>query len=1276
MFRAVLLCVAVLWAGAAAAADQPRYAPPSAWVRPIPIPRTPVAGDGAPVQMLLSDEQSNFGPDEDEFYAERAMKILSPQGLNTFGTLSQIWDPDTETLVIHRLNIIRGDTVIDALAGGKKFVVLRRENNLELAMLDGRLTATIQPEGLQVGDVIDMALTIHRHDPALQGYSTDIERLSHTGIAGRVHVRALWPTSKPIRWRVTDGMGAPQIANGGAGVELVVDMDNVETPKPPIGAPPRFADLGSLELSQYADWAELSRMMASLYQKAAALAPGSALSAQVATIAAASSDPKMRTSAALRLVEEQTRYVFLGMNDGGLVPADAEATWSRRFGDCKGKTALLVAVLRALGIDAEPALVSTTFGDGMDARLPTSGWFDHVIVRAQIAGKTYWLDGTRVGDRNLDDLVVPPFRWALPIQSSGASLVRLDPAPLAEPGFEERINIDASKGPNVSAPAHIEITYRGEDAARQRQAQAARPRADYERYLREFWTKTYPWLDVQSVTATDVSAAGSPRLTADGFAKMDWIQSSDGSRFYRVPATAMGADVSFRREPGPHQDAPYAVAYPFYGKSTRQIILPADGDFLLVGADIDKTAAGMALQRRSRIENGVLSVEMSTRATEREFPAADADADGAALRELATSGVSVVYRGGGAGAQPRASRSALPGQADADLAAATRGDAAAQYRVAELYQQGRGVPLDPATAVAWLRKAADQDYPLADGALGTAYLVGAGVPRDQALGLTWLRKGADHGDALSEVNLATMFVNGAGVPRDDARAFFLAQRAAEQKYPGGEYLLALLYLDGKGTQKDPVQGLEWLREAADQGLAAAQTQLAAAYSVGRGTTIDYVQAATWFRKAADQGDPGAEAALGAMYQLGYGVGQDYAVAMTWFRKAVDRGEGGGALGIAQLYRNGLGAPKDPAKALEWVRKAADMGSARGQYELGYAYEHGLGLTQDSGQAMAWLTKAAAQGDAAAQNELRFIRAKGAGVARDDAQATAGYQQAALQNDARAQTNVGLRYLKGTGVPRDYQQAIAWFRKAAAQGFSDAQYDLGYVYARGLGVDRDEGKALEWYRKAADQDHPQAEAALGFAYLRGFGGAAKDSALALAWLRKGAAHGDPGAEAGLAEMYLRGEGVEKDPVKAVNWLTQAAYQGYAPAMVMLGDTYRSGVGSAQNYGQALIWYRKAADLGESSGEAGVGIMYWKALGVPRDFVQALVWLRKAAQQGNVYAERFLGLAYLNGLGVAVDRAQAETWFGAAAAQGDAFSVQQVAFLRGKGPPPGLAPDKVS
>lgn len=936
MFRIGLAGVLALWAGAAVAADEPVYAPPADWVKPAPIPKAAPVTDGSPVQTLLVDEQSKLGADEDDLFVERALKIVSPEGFNLSDVIGKTWDPDTETLVIHRLNIIRGDTVIDVLAGGKKFLVLRRENNLELAMLDGRLTATIQPEGLQVGDIVDIATTIRRHDPALQGYSVDADWLEHTGVASRVRMRVVWPQTKPIRWRETAGLDAPMIRRTGDGSELVIDMANVETPKPPVGAPARFMELGALEVSQYGLWEDLSRMMSPLYEKAASFPTSSPLAGEVAKIAASSGDPKVRAKAALQLVEEQTRYVFLGMNDGGLVPAAADTTWSRRFGDCKGKTALLVALLRALGIDADPVLVSTTFGDGMDERLPMPSWFDHAIVRAKIGGQTYWLDGTRVGDRRIEDLVVPPYRWALPVTKSGSTLVRLEPALLGEPNSEETMKIDASKGPTFPAPTHIEILYRGESAAAGRRMLASAPRADYDRALREFWTKIYPWLQISHVDAIDDPTNDTVRLTADGAATMEWSAGTDGTtQFYRVPYTAMGADVSFKRQPGPHQDAPYAVAYPFFDKRIKQIVLPVNADVVLIGDDIDTKVAGLWLHRHARIENGVLTVEMSTEATDWEFTPDPADQAGKTMRELAKKDVSLVYRL--RSHAPHAAALAPAGAFATDQVAADKGDAAAQFRVALAYQQGQAVPFNAQKAVAWLENSASKGYAPAERELGLAYYNGVGETRDVSQALAWLRKAADQDDPVAETVVAYIFSTGVGVAPGEAQAQAIvwAQKAAAQNNATGEDLLGGFY-------------------------------------IRRNQPGDWSQAAALFQKAAEQGLADAQSRLAQVYRGGFGVARNPVLAVSWARKAADQGDVNSALLLADAYRRGEGVQKDKAEAMAWLDKAAAKGDARAARLMGLAFLTGELTPIDKAKARLWLVKAATAGDLAAKQELAVM----------------------------------------------------------------------------------------------------------------------------------------------------------------------------------------------------------------------------------------------------------------------------------------------------------------
>jgi tetratricopeptide (TPR) repeat protein len=681
--RAIIAAALLLWTGAAAAAgaNLPLYAPPPDWVRPLPIPQIAPGNDGSPIQVLLRDNQTRLGPDGDAAYSETALRILSPQGLAAVGNLSQVWSPDTESLTFHHLNILRGDTTIDLLAGGKGVTVLRRETGLELAALDGRLTATVQPEGLRVGDIIDLAVTVTRHDPALQGRSETLEGEHYAGVAGRIHIRALWPRAKHMRWRATEGLPAPTLSRTAQGAELVVDATNIAAPIPPADAPPRFNDLGELELSEFQTWSEVSALMAPLYQKAASLGPASPLRQEIERIGRAHADPKGRAEAALRLAQDQIHYVFLGLNFGGYVPADAEVTWSRRFGDCKGKTALLLALLHGLGVEAEPALVSTGFGDGLDERLPMLGLFDHVFVRARIGGKVYWLDGTRVGDRDLDDIPVPNVQWVLPVRPQAAMLEKVAPPPLAVPAFESLKRFDVSGGLDAPAPAHMEQIFRGDVATGWHQSLSSLGVADAERYLREYWRADTTWVEPKSVAFDYDDDRRIMRLTMEGLASPEWIR-KDGLRALDITDSNLGFKAAFAREPGPHADAPFAVPYPAYDKRVVEVILPHGADFRLTGgdADVDQVIGARRYRRDTRIDGDVMTMVAEDRSLASEFPASEAATASAALRALVRFDVFLVSPDSGepAAAAPAREGTGAPPPPSAD-AGIFAGQGAAAY---------------------------------------------------------------------------------------------------------------------------------------------------------------------------------------------------------------------------------------------------------------------------------------------------------------------------------------------------------------------------------------------------------------------------------------------------------------------------------------------------------------------------------------------------------------------------------------------------------------------
>ncbi len=629
---ALTVALCCLAATPAIAGEELLYGPPAAWVAADEGAPPPGEENGLPARVELMDSQVRFEDDRQQVYSALAIRFQTPEGLGG-GNLTFAWDPETQDITIHRVLIRRADETIDVLESGQTFTVLRREQNLEQAMLDGTLTATMFPEGLQVGDVLEFASTLTTRDPVLAGHG-EIAMGPLNAPLDRLRWRIQWPTGKHFALAATDDLPdwRQTRENGFETAEL--SLDDVEPVALPRLAPLRYAMVRFVEASDYSSWADVAALEIPLYAKAARIPAQGPLRNEVERIRESSTDPVARTEAALALVQGRIRYVALAMGAGGLVPADAEETWARRYGDCKAKTALLLAILGELGIEAHAVTVHTELGDTLARRLPSIGAFDHILVRARIGGRDYWLDGTRTGDTSLARLQTPDFGWGLPIVE-GAELVRMVPAPFEEPHSDIVIHMDASKGVRAPVPARIELTLRGDAAIGANQAFANFVGEARDRSLREFWRRRFDFVTPEKVGLAFDRDAAELRLTLEGAAALDW-----NGVWYETDETGLGYKADFTREAGPGSDAPYVVGHPFYTRTRQTIVLPPG--FAAPGGEdmnVDETVAGVEYKRTVAFSANTLTIEASERSVAPEFAARDAPAFEKRLREMADNAV-------------------------------------------------------------------------------------------------------------------------------------------------------------------------------------------------------------------------------------------------------------------------------------------------------------------------------------------------------------------------------------------------------------------------------------------------------------------------------------------------------------------------------------------------------------------------------------------------------------------------------------------------------------
>jgi tetratricopeptide (TPR) repeat protein len=198
-------------------------------------------------------------------------------------------------------------------------------------------------------------------------------------------------------------------------------------------------------------------------------------------------------------VQEEIRYLSVALGESSHRPALPAEVVARRWGDCKDKTLLLVTLLRALGLEADPVLVASQSPQLPPRLLPHPDAFDHVVAQLRVHGLAYTLDATRLGQRGrLERLGVLEGASALVLRpGAAAALTTLqshDPLALATRALHERFSVHTLGGTGTLL---MRQTWHGTDAELMRLALARMGAEQRRRHVLSGYERRYPGVRLQ-----------------------------------------------------------------------------------------------------------------------------------------------------------------------------------------------------------------------------------------------------------------------------------------------------------------------------------------------------------------------------------------------------------------------------------------------------------------------------------------------------------------------------------------------------------------------------------------------------------------------------------------------------------------------------------------------------------------------------------------------------------------------------------------------------------
>lgn len=539
--------------------DYISISPPEAWVKVQSIPREDFAlSADQKLSYKLTSYQTRVSASDRRTYRRNVLDLQNASAVEDNGTITVTFDPSYKKVKFHHIRVTNSDGTRDKLklADGELF---RTETDRDKLLFDGSLQFSLAVKGLKVGDQLDYAYTSYGKNPAYgdgyfirnwQAYSSPVQHL---------YQRIVIDNDMPVHTKLHHGaMNAVKTNENGLTV-FTSNLRDVEGLSSNDNRPSWHYGYPALETSSYGEWSEVGDHFAPFYRVSDTLDPQ--IQAVVDKIIQGTSDPKERARRALNYVQENIRYLGLEMGVGGYEPRPSTLVFERRFGDCKDVTLLLLSLLKALEIEADPVLVHSEERAGFLTGQANHWAFDHVVVRANIDGKNYVLDATRSKQLGtLDKLDQGNFQKGLLLREQASEIIDLPQTAYEwREDFYDEFDLVTDKDDILYT---LTARYYGEDADSNYEWYLNDGLAKVEKQFFEYFTDFYPSIIIEKPTEVEIDKENAIFTIKAYYRIVDgWEKDEDENEktFWAIPYELR---ASFPVFSGTARTAPYAIPYP------------------------------------------------------------------------------------------------------------------------------------------------------------------------------------------------------------------------------------------------------------------------------------------------------------------------------------------------------------------------------------------------------------------------------------------------------------------------------------------------------------------------------------------------------------------------------------------------------------------------------------------------------------------------------------------------------------------------------------------
>jgi len=421
VFAAVLL-FATFASAFAAAAIEPEFAPFSPDAAALYRRVSQIAPPPGVDVLLLEYQVTMVFDAEGKAVRSRYFlyRVLTQRGAEGWGDIAANWEPWHEQRPTFRARVITSDNSVHALDASTITDAPARENT-DSTFTDRRVMRAPLP-AVAPGSLVEEEVVSTEVAPYFSAGT--VERFYLGASVPVQHTRLVLdaPESLPLRYDIHLLPDLkPQRNQADGRVQITFDYGFMESrDDADANLPNDVPAFPSVTISTGESWEKIADEYGKTVDKQIT---GADLRPLVSTLIAGKKTRYEKAAAILQYLDREVRYTGVEFGESALVPHSPTETLARKYGDCKDKSSLLIAMLRTANIPAYIALLSAGSREEVAPTLPGFGMFDHAIV--YIPGETdFWVDATDPYARLGDIPTMDQGRLALVVRPGSDGLTR------------------------------------------------------------------------------------------------------------------------------------------------------------------------------------------------------------------------------------------------------------------------------------------------------------------------------------------------------------------------------------------------------------------------------------------------------------------------------------------------------------------------------------------------------------------------------------------------------------------------------------------------------------------------------------------------------------------------------------------------------------------------------------------------------------------------------------------------------------------------------------